>query len=79
MRMHKMELDYHYNPPGIRGEPRYVEGVVRYTKLHGSLDWCITNEEIQKEPLPFGTELMDGDISDPYERYVIYPNSAKGN
>ena len=36
----KLELDYHYNPPGIRGEPRYVEGVVKYTKLHGSIDWC---------------------------------------
>lgn len=78
MRMHKMELDFHYNPPGIRGEPRYVEGVVRYTKLHGSLDWCINEEEIQKEPLPFGTELTEKEIADPYERYVIYPNSAKG-
>lgn len=78
MRMYKMELDFHYNPPGIRGEPRYVEGVVRYTKLHGSLDWCINGEEIQKEPLPFGTELPEEEIADPYERYVIYPNSAKG-
>jgi hypothetical protein len=78
MRMHKMELDFHYNPPGIRGEPRYVEGVVRYTKLHGSLDWCINEEEIRKEPMPFGTELKEDDIADPYERYVIYPNSAKG-
>lgn len=78
MRMHKMELDFHYNPPGIRGEPRYVEGVVRYTKLHGSLDWRINEEEIQKEPMPFGTELKEDDIADPYKRYVIYPNSAKG-
>ncbi len=78
MRMHKMELDFHYNPPGIRGEPRYVEGVVRYTKLHGSLDWCNKGEEIQKEPMPFGTELKEEEITDPYDRYVIYPNSAKG-
>jgi len=78
MRMHKMELDIHYNPPGIRGEPRYVEGVVRYTKLHGSLDWCINEEEIQKQPMPFGTVLREEDLADPYERYVIYPNSAKG-
>jgi len=78
MRMHKMELDYHYNPPGIRGEPRYVEGVVRYTKLHGSIDWRTKDGEIQKEPLPFGTELKNADIEDPYERLVIYPNSAKG-
>jgi hypothetical protein len=78
MRMHKMELDFHYNPPGIRGEPRYVEGVVRYAKLHGSLDWFINEKEIQKEPMPFGTELKEEDIADPYERCVIYPNSAKG-
>ncbi|TGK82005.1 fibronectin-binding protein (FBP) [Leptospira noumeaensis] len=78
MRMHKMELDFHYNPPGIRGEPRYVEGVVRYTKLHGSLDWCINDEGIQKKPIPFGTELKEEDKNDPYERYIIYPNSAKG-
>jgi len=29
----------YYNPPGIRGEPRYLEGVIKLTKLHGSLDW----------------------------------------
>ncbi|TGM26215.1 fibronectin-binding protein (FBP) [Leptospira levettii] len=78
MRMNKMELDFHYNPPGIRGEPRYVEGVVRYTKLHGSLDWRMNGEDIQKEPLPFGTKLNKEDIADPYKKYVIYPNSAKG-
>ena len=78
LRMHKMELDYHYNPPGIRGEPRYVEGVVRYTKLHGSLDWRFKNEEIYKEPMPFGYEIDLTKIEQPYETYVIYPNSAKG-
>tara|TARA_R100000908_G_scaffold65235_1_gene53051 strand:+ start:39870 stop:41108 length:1239 start_codon:yes stop_codon:yes gene_type:complete len=76
MRMNKMELDYHYNPPGIRGEPRYVEGVVRYTKLHGSLDWRLNNNEIRKEPIQFG-EVPDK-ISNPFEAKVIYPNSAKG-
>ncbi|HRU44743.1 MAG TPA: SIR2 family protein, partial [Spirochaetota bacterium] len=78
MRMHKMELDFHYNPPGIRGEPRYVEGVVRYTKLHGSLDWCMNGKEIQKKPMPFGIELKEEDIGNPYEKYIIYPNSSKG-
>jgi hypothetical protein len=76
MRMHKIELDYHYNPPGIRGEPHYVEGVVRYTKLHGSLDWRLENNEIYKYPLPFGKE--PGDISNPYDSYIIYPNAFKG-
>src|SRR5690606_21414724 len=28
----RLELDYHYNPPGIRGEQRYVEGVARDRK-----------------------------------------------
>jgi hypothetical protein len=78
LRMHKMELDFHYNPPGIRGEPRYVEGVVRYTKLHGSLDWRFSNGEIQKEPMPFGISVKEDDLSNPYETNVIYPNSAKG-
>ncbi|MDR2406613.1 MAG: SIR2 family protein [Bacteroidales bacterium] len=76
MRMHKIELDYHYNPPGIRGEPHYVEGVVRYTKLHGSLDWRLGNNEIYKYPLPFGEEPKD--ISNPYDSYIIYPNASKG-
>jgi hypothetical protein len=76
MRMHKIELDYHYNPPGIRGEPHYVEGVVRYTKLHGSLDWRLGNNEIYKCPLPFGKEPED--ISNPYDSYIIYPNASKG-
>jgi len=78
LRMHKMELDYHYNPPGIRGEPRYVEGVVRYTKLHGSLDWRFNDGEIYKAPLPFGCRINEDTISNPYTTNVIYPNSAKG-
>jgi len=78
MRMHKMELDYHYNPPGIRGEPRYVEGVVRYTKLHGSLDWRFRENEIHREPMPFGEDLHDDAMKDPFATNVIYPNSSKG-
>jgi len=78
LRMHKMELDYHYNPPGIRGEPRYVEGVVRYTKLHGSIDWRFNDGEIYKAPLPFGCKINEDTISNPYTTNVIYPNSAKG-
>lgn len=79
-RMNKMELDYHYNPPGIRGEPRYVEGVVRFTKLHGSLDWKYDDErkEIYKEPLTFGCHLNKDDLKKPYDTKVIYPSSAKG-
>lgn len=78
MRMHKMELDYHYNPPGIRGEPRYVEGVVRYTKLHGSLDWRFKETEIQRAPLPFGTKPRDEEMLNYADTVVIYPNASKG-
>lgn len=77
MRFHRVDLDYHYNPPGIRGEPRYVEGVVRYTKLHGSIDWQFENGQIVKNPLPFGAEVDDKYFDNPYDRVVIYPNSAK--
>jgi len=75
----KLELDYHYNPPGIRGEPRYVEGVVKYTKLHGSVDWKFDVNSISKLPLEFGvhesTNLLP---ASPKDFSVIYPNSSKG-
>lgn len=76
MRFHRINLDYHYNPPGIRGEPRYVEGVVRLTKLHGSLDWRFEKDTVIKIPLPFGSEAKDF-FNNPYENVVIYPNSSK--
>lgn len=78
-RTNRIELDYHYNPPGIRGEPRYVEGVIRYTKLHGSLDWRMLGRYITRAPLSFGAEQTDGSLSKkPFDSTVIYPNSAKG-
>ncbi len=77
MRFHRIDLDYHYNPPGIRGEPRYVEGVVRFTKLHGSLDWQFDNGKIVKIPLLFGQEADDSFFKDPLNKVVIYPNSQK--
>jgi hypothetical protein len=43
-RASRLGVDLHYNPPGIRGEPRYLEGVVRLTKLHGSIDWRREND-----------------------------------
>ena len=74
----RLELDYHYNPPGIRGEPRYVEGVVKYTKLHGSLDWKFCDGQIVKSLLPFGAEKNHPGIPEtPSTQAVIYPNSAK--
>jgi hypothetical protein len=75
----RLELDYHYNPPGIRGEPRYVEGVARITKLHGSIDWNFKEYgKIIRALLPFGAIDSHPDIPEKAtEHVVIYPNSAK--
>ena len=75
MRMHKLELDYHYNPPGIRGEPRYIEGVVRYTKIHGSIDWKQDGKYIVRDAIPFGASHT---FENGHESLMIYPNSSKG-
>jgi len=74
----RLELDYHYNPPGIRGEPRYVEGVARITKLHGSIDWKFDEDKIIRSLLPFGAEDNHPEIPQKItEQVVIYPNSSK--
>lgn len=70
----KLDLDLHYNPPGIRGEPRYLEGVVRLTKLHGSLDWIYKNGFVRKTRLPFGWNSSDKLNA---ETVMIYPTAAK--
>jgi len=79
MRFHRIELDYHYNPPGIRGEPRYVEGVVKFTKLHGSLDWQFRGSDIIRAPIPFGADEKDFKkyFAQPLDSVVIFPNSSK--
>jgi len=75
----KLDLDYHYNPPGIRGEPRYVEGVVRLYKVHGSIDWQFEKDYIKKSSLPFGADISHPGLPrNTKEHIVIYPNSAKG-
>ncbi|EIW00999.1 Fibronectin-binding protein (FBP) [Thermoanaerobacter siderophilus SR4] len=77
MRFHRIDLDYHYNPPGIRGEPRYVEGVVRFAKLHGSIDWEFDGDRIVKTPISFGEMPNEDFFKNPFEKVVIYPNSSK--
>jgi len=74
-RSSRLEVDLHYNPPGIRGEPRYLEGVVKLTKLHGSVDWKYYQRQIQKTALPFGSTIDA--IKNPLESLIIYPNAAK--
>lgn len=75
-RSSRLELDMHYNPPGIRGEPRYLEGLARYTKLHGSLDWSYQNRYVRKTSVPFGADSFKPYMKDP-AGCMIFPNSAK--
>ena len=82
-RSSRLNLDIHYNPPGIRGEPRYLEGVARLTKLHGSVDWVQNSNEIRRMGLPFGAEDIKPYLNAPglkgadALKLMIYPNSAK--
>jgi len=79
----RLGIDLHYNPPGIRGEPRYLEGVLRLTKLHGSVDWCSQvdpsgNFEVQRNGLPFGaTDEQSILLGRSGQQLLIYPNAAK--
>ena len=82
-RASRLDLDMHYNPPGIRGEPRYLEGVARFTKLHGSLDWLDSERSIRRVGVPFGandiTPYLDalGAGKTDAMQLMIYPNAAK--
>lgn len=82
-RSSRLDVDLHYNPPGIRGEPRYLEGVSRFTKLHGSVDWVDAASNIRRIGLPFGAEGISPYLQAPglagsdALRLMIYPNSAK--
>lgn len=82
-RSSRLDLDMHYNPPGIRGEPRYLEGVARFTKLHGSVDWVQTTQEIRRLGLPFGAKSIRPYLDAPglgganAHQLLIYPNAAK--
>ena len=82
-RSSRLNLDMHYNPPGIRGEPRYLEGVARFTKLHGSVDWVQIGKDIRRIGLPFGASEVVPYLqapgltgTTPYD-LMIYPNAAK--
>ncbi|TAH35594.1 MAG: fibronectin-binding protein (FBP) [Planctomycetota bacterium] len=82
-RASRLGIDLHYNPPGIRGEPRYLEGVVRLTKLHGSIDW--RQEEtgaggprIVRAALPFAASDDHPELPEhPRDGLIVYPNPAK--
>lgn len=82
-RASRLDVDLHYNPPGIRGEPRYLEGVARFTKLHGSVDWIDHERAIKRLCLPFGVENPAPYLAAPglggadALKLMIYPNAAK--
>ena len=82
-RASRLDIDLHYNPPGIRGEPRYLEGVARFTKLHGSIDWVDYDGTIRRIGLPFGAQdvrpflTASGIMSVDARQLMIYPNAAK--
>ena len=82
-RSSRLDLDMHYNPPGIRGEPRYLEGVARFTKLHGSVDWVQADKDIRRIGLPFGAADVAPYLQAPglngasAHKLMIYPNAAK--
>ena len=82
-RASRLDIDLHYNPPGIRGEPRYLEGVARYTKLHGSVDWVDCDGLIRRMGLPFGAQdakpflAASGLENTDALQLMIYPNAAK--
>lgn len=82
-RSSRLDLDMHYNPPGIRGEPRYLEGVARFNKLHGSVDWVQTGKDIRRIGLPFGADTVEPYLQAPglgeatAHKLMIYPNAAK--
>lgn len=82
-RSSRLNLDMHYNPPGMRGEPRYLEGVARYTKLHGSVDWVQTADGIRRIGVPFGAKSVEpffdvaGFSESTAYKLMVYPNAAK--
>ena len=78
-RSSRIEVDLHYNPPGIRGEPRFMEGVIRFTKLHGSLDWFLdtVNRRIRRQGIPFGVANHPDIPTEPTNTVMVYPNAAK--
>jgi len=82
-RSSRLDVDMHYNPPGIRGEPRYLEGVARFTKLHGSVDWVDSDRTIRRFGLPLGAAdvspylMAPGLSGSTAMELMIYPNASK--
>jgi hypothetical protein len=79
-RSSRLDVDYHYNPPGIRGEPRFMEGVIKLSKLHGSLDWRLDlrTRRVVRFGIGFGAGADNPAVPDnPVDTVMIYPNASK--
>lgn len=77
-RSSRLQVDMHYTPPGIRGEPRHLEGVVHFTKLHGSMDWRYEGKRLYRTAVPFGANNDHSTLThSPRESLMIYPNAIK--
>lgn len=75
-RASRLDIDMHYNPPGARGEPRYLEGVLHFGKLHGSLDWkWEQGHGVYRQTSPLGVEIKSSVVAG--QRTLIYPRSTK--
>lgn len=71
-------IDYYYRVKDAQNEFRYAEGVIRYSKLHGSVDWVQKKNKIFKSCLKFGADkIMEIDKEKYKEQLMIYPNSMK--
>ena len=71
-------IDYYYHTPDVKNEFRYAEGVVRYSKIHGSIDWFDDSGTVCRDALRFGAEkeMMPSGMSFK-DHLMIYPNSMK--
>ena len=78
-RSSRLQIDLHYTPPGIRGEPRQLEGVVHFTKLHGSLDWRYEQpRRLYRTSLAFGADDTHPAVpTKPRQSVMVYPNAVK--
>lgn len=77
-RASRLQIDMHYSPPGIRGEPRLLEGVCHFTKIHGSLDWVASSDSVARLPIAFGASSDHPSVpKSPLGTVMIYPNAAK--
>lgn len=71
-------IDYYYHTPDAKNEFRYAEGVVRYSKIHGSIDWYEDNGTVYRDALRFGTDKISLPNGTTYrDHLMIYPNSMK--